>query len=272
MKKISLFVFFLLFSVVLVRVVNAEIATFYKSESYLGNAAKTIAHKLDQNLRHRLNRSIPIIKTSLVNIDNMKKSSTLGRYLGDQIGIEFSNYGYKIRELGVRKDSILMKKGKGEFALTRDVEEVVRDNEAQALIVGTYCQGKRYVDVSVRVVSTMDQSIISSCNTRIRKTPSIKGMLKESTYEESGTDDSGTNTSEHSGPYQSGKVKLDKLSIIDTRIIQKRLRKLDYYDGCIDGIWGPKTQKAMKNFKVANNISNPKEWNMKTQKKLFSLP
>jgi len=251
-----MFVFFLLFTVVLARAVNAEIVPFYKSASYLGDAAKTIAYKLDQNLNHRLNRSTPIIKTSLVNIDNMKKSSTLGRYLGDQIGNEFSNYGYKVSEPGVRKDSVLMKKGKGEFALTRDVEKVLPDNASQALIVGTYCQGKRYVDVSVRIVSTMDQSIISSSNIRIRKTPSIKDMLKESTYEVSGrndseTKDSGTNDSEHSGPYQSGKVELDKQSIIDTRIIQKRLRKLNYYHGCIDGIWGPKTQKAMENFKKA---------------------
>nr|AGF93684.1 conserved hypothetical protein, secreted [uncultured organism] len=279
MKRILLFGFFLLPVVFGVQVVSAEVAPFYKSENYLGDAAKTIAYKLDQNLMHRLNRSLPVIKTSLVNIDNLKKSSTLGRYLGDQIGVEFANYGYKVNELGLRSGSILMKKGRGEFALTRDVEKVVRDNEVQAVILGTYCKGKRYVDVSVRIVSAIDQSIISSCNVRIRKTPSIEGMLKESRYDDSGmdeseTNDAGTNKSKElaGGPYESGKVELDQQSIIDTRIVQKRLRKLDFYHGCIDGIWGPKTQKALENFKQAYHIPDPEEWNMQTQKKLFSLP
>lgn len=49
---------------------------------------------------------------------------------------------------------------------------------------------------------------------------------------------------------------------------QKRLKELGYDPGPLDGIWGEKTQKALKEFQQDNNLSETMSLNKETAKKL----
>ncbi len=229
----------------------------------INKIADHAAYKLDKNLVHKLNRSLPIMKTSLVDIDNMEQTSTFGRYLGDQIGDDFSQYGYKVIETKLRKSSLAMKKKRGEFILSRDTQKVAKNNQVQAVISGTYCQGSRYVYISVKIISTQDRSVLSSCDLKVRKYPTIRRLIKTDNYSDKSPSE------KELGPFASGKLKLDKNSSKDTKIIQRQLFELDYYHGNIDGIWGPKTQNALEDFKKDYNLAHPEKWSLRTQKKLF---
>jgi len=78
-----------------------------------------------------------------------------------------------------------------------------------------------------------------------------------------------TETKPQSGPIESGKVFLDPRKKRDAKIIQSRLKELGYYKKRIDGIFGPGSRKALKNFKQDNNLADNSVWDLNTQKILF---
>ncbi|MFW6415727.1 MAG: FlgO family outer membrane protein [Thermodesulfobacteriota bacterium] len=267
MKKVCLLVIFLALVNVPVHASGAGNSGSSASSSHFEDIAETIAFKLDKNLITSFDRSIPVVKTNLVDIENREESSTFGRFLGEEIGDAFSRYGYRVAGEVLGGQNRTRQKGEGNSVFAARLEKNSRIDGPRAFLMGTYCQGERYVYLSVRIVSTMHKSVVSSCSARLRKDRNVAGMLQR------GTNTSpGTKTSQDLGPFASGKVELDKQSSKDTKIVQKRLYKLRYYHGRIDGIWGPKTQRAMEFFKAAYNIPEPEEWDMRTQKKLFRLP
>ena len=57
---------------------------------------------------------------------------------------------------------------------------------------------------------------------------------------------------------------------IDAIIIQKRLKELGFYTGSVDGVFGPESREALRNFRVRNGMSYADEWDRETQQKLLS--
>ena len=106
-----------------------------------------------------------MLVTSFVNINNLTESSTVGRMLAEHVASRLSQRGYNIIELRLRTTSVFMEEGKGEFLLSRDLREVSKNQNATAVVVGTYgeaADGKIYV--SARIVSPTDSTIIASCD------------------------------------------------------------------------------------------------------------
>jgi peptidoglycan hydrolase-like protein with peptidoglycan-binding domain len=57
---------------------------------------------------------------------------------------------------------------------------------------------------------------------------------------------------------------------VDYATLQRRLIELGYYMGPADGIWGPKSQGALRAFKMANGLPANEEWDDTTAARLFS--
>lgn len=102
----------------------------------------------------------PIIVTSLVDIDNMRKSSTLGRMSSEMIANRLAQHGYQVREVKMG-DNIFVSDSQGEFILSRDLQQIGKKHEVQGFVVGTYAVSdmrQRYFDpqvsVSLRFVDT----------------------------------------------------------------------------------------------------------------------
>jgi TolB-like protein len=139
-----------------------------------------IADTLMMNAKHRLDSETPIIVASFVNVNNLEESSTFGRIIAEQISSRFSQNGFKVREVKLRNKSLYMEKGKGEFLLSRDLNEVSRKHNASALVVGTYGNGSRSILVSARVVNPEDGLIISSCDYKILMHPKTMRVVTRS--------------------------------------------------------------------------------------------
>ena len=60
----------------------------------------------------------PFIVATLVNIDQLEQSSTLGRLISEQVASRMTQMGYGVLELKVR-NGIYMKRNEGELLLTR---------------------------------------------------------------------------------------------------------------------------------------------------------
>ncbi|MBU2548731.1 MAG: hypothetical protein KKB20_09995 [Proteobacteria bacterium] len=123
-----------------------------------------IADRLENNLRYPIPPDEPILVTSLVNVDQLEESTTIGRMMSEQIASRLSQNGYKVIEMKLRTKSVYIKRRAGEFLLSRDLKEISNDHQANTVVVGTYGGTRDQLYVSVRIVRTTDSVIVSSCD------------------------------------------------------------------------------------------------------------
>ena len=102
----------------------------------------------------------PILVTTLVNNDKLNDTSSFGRSFQNNIAAGFVSRGFAVKEIKLRRD-LLVELHKGEFMLTRNLPEMAGAQRAQAVVVGTYTLTNRVMYLSVRLVSTANQSIRS---------------------------------------------------------------------------------------------------------------
>ncbi len=80
----------------------------------------------------------PILVATFVDLDDVTRTSALGRVMGEMCAARLTQRGYKVINLKVRADSVVIKSGQGEFLLSRDVNALSRDYGAQVVLIGTY--------------------------------------------------------------------------------------------------------------------------------------
>ena len=119
------------------------------------------ADKLLQNCSVIIEGDQPIIVTSLVDIDEMGKSSTLGRISSEIIAGRLSQQGLRVQEIKMSQSDIFVNEVEGEFILSRNLHEIGEKHDVQGFVVGTYAIGnynRNDVDVFValRFVNTED--------------------------------------------------------------------------------------------------------------------
>lgn len=95
----------------------------------------------------------PILNATIVNIDNLEKSSTLGRLISEQINGAFAQSGYKMIELKLR-ESVYIKRNEGELMLSREISDLAASHKVQAVIVGTYAVAYNNVYINLKMVDS----------------------------------------------------------------------------------------------------------------------
>lgn len=128
----------------------------YKAADFMVKEATTYRAK-----KTVLTPTKPILVASLVNVDDMQSSSTFGRIVSEQIGSRVAQNGYHVIEMKLR-DSVFIQEHRGELLLSRELIDISKAHDAHAVVVGTYAASKHVVYVSVKLVSTIDSSILSS--------------------------------------------------------------------------------------------------------------
>lgn len=118
----------------------------------------------------------PIMAASFVNIDNLDKSSTMGRVISEYIASRFVKRGYKVVELKVR-DSVYVKEQSGEFLLSRDLNYLSQEHETSSLIVGTYSVASNTVYLSAKVVDPATSMVVATCDFAIPVNANVIKML-----------------------------------------------------------------------------------------------
>lgn len=228
------------------------------------------ADTLEYNLTHDINRIQPIIFSSFVDINDLSTTSIFGRMLGEQIGSRFSQHGYNVIEVKLRKDFLCMDMEKGEFALSRDMEEIKESWDAQAVITGTYNLIDDMAMVSARIISTTDNSILSSHEFSLKMDKYLSQMtspekMATAVVEEESQQEEIT----HRGPLSTGAIQLSTSKSTDAKLIQKRLADLGLYNDRIDGMWGKNSKAALEEFKSQHQMADPQNWDMPAQIYLF---
>ena len=63
---------------------------------------------------------------------------------------------------------------------------------------------------------------------------------------------------------------LDLRQMEDAKRVQQRLIDLGFLFGAADGVWGPRSRKALQDFRVANGIGDSDTWDEATQDRLLA--
>ncbi len=102
-------------------------------------------------IRPTVSNGQPLITATVVSIDALDKSSTLGRLISEQVAGRFTQAGYQMIEMKFG-NSVYMKRDQGELMLTREISNLARSHNAQAVVVGTYGESNDYVFVNLKVI------------------------------------------------------------------------------------------------------------------------
>lgn len=120
----------------------------------------------------------PFIVATLVNIDQLEQSSTLGRLISEQVASRMSQLGYGVLELKVR-NGVYMKRNEGELLLTREIKEVASTHNAQAVIVGTYAESSTMVYVNLKVVNPSTSVILAAYDYALPLDKQIHSLIRK---------------------------------------------------------------------------------------------
>lgn len=125
----------------------------------------------------RLDKRLPIVVATLVNVDALTESSRFGRAISEQVSAKFTRLGYSVIELKLR-ENIFVKQSEGEFVLSREVRDISRNHNAQAVVAGTYAEGRDYVYLNLKLIGIHDNIVLAAQDYVLPVDSNIKSLLK----------------------------------------------------------------------------------------------
>lgn len=120
--------------------------------------------KVAIELANRLREFDPTDKTiavaTFVELDRLESTSSFGRLVAERLSAELYKLGFRIRELRQMSEVEIVPE-KGELALSRRAERLVKKYRVDALVTGTYAMVGGEVMVSARLLSVDTARVVS---------------------------------------------------------------------------------------------------------------
>ena len=151
----------------------------YSSEDFIHknyDAADSLSIQLKERKAENEPTVSPVIVLSIVNMNQLNKTSAFGRLISEQLYARMSQLKYNVVELKIRND-ILVKNNQGEFLLTREIRDIADSVNAQAVLVGTYAENTNDVYINLKIVRPSNNVVLAGYSYAIPKAANIKGML-----------------------------------------------------------------------------------------------
>ncbi|MDO9049741.1 MAG: FlgO family outer membrane protein [Methylobacter sp.] len=140
-----------------------------------------VSYDAVDTLQSNLLKTIPehslIIVNTLLNVDDLKKTSSFGRIISDQIASAFYNSGYRVIGMEMPIDLLVMQEG-GAPHLSDETKKILKNYGAAAIVGGAYAQGKRTTYISLRVINADSKNIIASTDLSVPMGPDAKVLLE----------------------------------------------------------------------------------------------
>ena len=118
----------------------------------------------------------PVAVATLVDLNNLYRTSPFGRYMAEALMGELQRAGIQVTEIR-KSESILIKERFGEYALSRNIDEISKHSSAEYVLVGTYVTRGDYVMLNVRLVSNRNSLVVSSASATLRRNPFLDRLL-----------------------------------------------------------------------------------------------
>ncbi len=121
-----------------------------------------------------------LIVCSFVDLKKLSRTSSLGRYVAEQLMGELQQHGYTVVELR-KGTSVLVQEKRGEFGLSRDPAQLRPDAAAAAMLTGTYTVTGEQVIINARIMDNRTAVLLASASAVIPKNKVASLLLADST-------------------------------------------------------------------------------------------
>ena len=125
-----------------------------------------------------IDKNVPVLIATVVNIDSLNQSSRLGRLISEQVATRLTQRGYNVVEMKLR-NNVYIREGTGELLLSRDVRELTKNYNAQVVVVGNYAVAAGYVYLTLKAVTATDNRVIAAVNYLLPLTENNKALLEQ---------------------------------------------------------------------------------------------
>lgn len=143
-----------------------------------------VEHLLD-GVRTDLPEDARIVVGTFVSLDDLSsgKAEAFGRMSAEQAATALARYGYAPMNLNVRETSVAIIRHEGQFILSRDIQNLSSEYDAEAALVGTYSiadspeldQGTVYV--SMHLIRIADNTLVGSTDYVLPLGPKLRVLL-----------------------------------------------------------------------------------------------
>jgi len=157
-------------------VVTKEIDTF---QATLKQIAEQLFANLDDDDPQTGLLADGLAFTVFADLKKLNRTSSFGRYLSEQLMGEFQQHGFPVIE--VRKsNSIMVMDKRGEYGLSRDLEEIGKAARARALLTGTYTVAGDHIMVNAKILDNANSTMLSSATVMFEKNDLTDMLLSDS--------------------------------------------------------------------------------------------
>lgn len=139
---------------------------------------RELSRQLILNAQESIADEYIITINSFVNLGNLYKTSSLGRYIAEQLIGEMQMAGVEV--IDVRKTAGLMVSERhGEYGMSRDMNELNYAHASQAMVVGTYTYAQGQLFLNARLLQNSDGMVLSNASLVFDLDPVTRQMLSD---------------------------------------------------------------------------------------------
>jgi outer membrane protein OmpA-like peptidoglycan-associated protein len=140
---------------------NEQIGIFasHTNVGHLNSLVIFLADQLERNINKKY-LSTPAIVTSFVCLSDLKRTSSLGRLISENLMHELQVRRWRIFDVRLVKDIIMT--DAGEFSLSRNIKQIRSQYAVSSIITGTYTVAGSDIIVNARVLDIDSGTVVSS--------------------------------------------------------------------------------------------------------------
>ena len=117
-----------------------------------------------------------LILTTVVDLDNLYTTTRFGRTLTEALSTSLFRHGFGVVE--IRKSAeLLIRDNKGELMLTRDAKLLAKQQQAAAILTGTYSLTPTTVILNLKLLDAGSQQVLSVAGLELQRSRNINHLL-----------------------------------------------------------------------------------------------
>lgn len=145
-------------------------------DANLVTRAYSAADAMLGRLKEPLDTYHAIAPATFVNLNNLEETTSLGRLISRQMASRFTQHGYAMTEVKLRKNMVI-RKNQGEFLLTRELQKIGKSHKVQAVLVGNYAPARDIIFVSAQLIRVKDNLVLAAHDFTLPMGPNVKSLM-----------------------------------------------------------------------------------------------
>lgn len=119
-----------------------------------------------------------ILVCTFVELKKLTRTSSLGRYVAEQLMNEMQQRHYEVVEIR-KSQAIMLQEKRGEFGLSRNPAEISQSVAAGAMLTGTYTSSKDSIVINARIIDNRSAKLLSSATAIIPRNQLAEQLLAD---------------------------------------------------------------------------------------------